>query len=41
MRLILSLKYKKDMPYEIIGRRRGYSAIYIALNKKLVSDIAN
>ena len=41
MRLIPSLEYKKAIPYKIIGEKRDYLAIYIALNKKLVSDIVN
>ena len=41
MRLMPSLEHKKAILYEIIGRRRGYSAIYIVLNKKIVLDIAN
>ena len=41
IRLILSLEHKKAIPYEIIGRRRGHSAIHVALNKRLVLDIAN
>ena len=41
IKLTPSLKINKQIPYEIIGDRRGYSAIHITLNKKLVSDIAN
>ena len=40
-KLMISLKRTNSIPYEIIGERRGQSSIYIALNKKLVSDIAN
>ena len=40
MRLIPSLKYKKYISHEVIDER-SYSAIYIALNKKLVLDIVN
>ena len=40
-RLIPSLELYKMIPTEIIGDRRGMSAICIALNKKLQADIAN
>ena len=40
-RVILLIEKKQQISYEIIGGRRGYSALHIALNKKLVSDIAN
>ena len=40
-RLIPTLEAKDMIPREIIGGRRGISAIYIALNKKLLVDIVN
>ena len=40
-KLMLFLEDKEVIPYKIIGERRGYLAIYIALNKKLVSDMEN
>ena len=40
-KLIPFLEDKEAIPYEIIGGRRGYSAMYVALNKKLVLDVVN
>ena len=40
-RLMLSLERNKEIPNEIIGGRRGYSTVYVVLNNKLVSDVAN
>ena len=41
MKLMPSLESRNFIPYEIIRGRRGYLAVYVALNKKLASDIAN
>ena len=41
VRLLPSLEYNQSISCEIIGGRRGHSAIHIALNKKLVLDMAN
>ena len=40
-RVILSIEKNQQILYEIIGGRRGHSALYITLNKKLISDIEN
>ena len=40
-KLMPSLERTNSIPYKIIGGRRGQLLIYVALNKKLVSDIAN
>ena len=40
-RLIPILEANNMISREIIGGRRGMSAIHIALNKKLLADIAN
>ena len=40
-KLMPSLERTNSIPYEIIGGRRGQSLIHIALNKKLMLDIAN
>jgi len=37
-RVLPQLEMKKEIPYEIIGRRRGQSSLDVALNKKLVAD---
>ena len=39
--LLPSLEYRNEIPYEIIGGRRGQSAYYIALNKTLISKNGN
>ena len=41
MRVILSIEKKQQIPYKIIEGRREYSALHNALNKKLISDVAN
>ena len=41
MKLMSSLESRNSIPYKIIRSRRGYSAIHVALNKKLILDIAN
>ena len=40
-RVLLRLKAKKEILYEIMSRRRGQSSLHIALNKKLVADYSN
>lgn len=40
-RLIPSLEHSKEIPIEIIGRRRTQAEICLALNNKLISDITN
>ena len=40
-RIILVLEEISGIPHEIIGRRRMQSAMHLALNKKLLPDIAN
>ena len=40
-RAIQRIETVKTIPYEVIGRRRGQSYLYIALNKKLVCDVGN
>ena len=40
-RTIPRIEIAKTIPYEVIGRRRGQSSLYVALNKKLVYDIRN
>ena len=38
---LLLLEVSQSISYEIIGGRRGQLSIYVALNKKLVSNISN
>ena len=40
-RLISNMKGWEEIPREIIGDRKGQSAIYVEVDKKLVTDIAN
>ena len=40
-RMMPRLKEANVIPYKIIGGRRIQAATYLALNKKLISDIAN
>ena len=40
-RVVLTIEKKQLIPYEIIEGRYEHLAIYVALNKKLVSDVAN
>ena len=40
-RLVPTLEQRNMIPREIMGGRRGMSAINVALNKKLQVDIAN
>ena len=39
--IIPIIEKKSEIPREIIGRRKSQSAIQIAINKKLLADIAN
>ena len=39
--ILPSLENSQSILYEVIGGRRDQSLYYIALNKKLVSDISN
>ena len=40
-RLIPTLEAQNSIPRELIGGRYGQSAIYVAINKKLLVGIAN
>ena len=40
-RLILSIKAANAIPMEVIGGRRSQAATHLALDKKLIADIAN
>ena len=40
-RLILSIEAENAIPMEIIGGRRSQAATHLALDKKLIADIAN
>ena len=40
-KLAFFLEERNDMPQEIIGGRRTQVAIYLALNKKLIANIAS
>ena len=40
-RILPALEKDNLIPLEILGSRRSQSIIYIALNKKLIADIAN
>ena len=40
-RLIPQMKQRDEILKEIVGERRSQSAIYIAINKRLVADILN
>ena len=40
-RVILSIEKNQQILCEIIGVRRGHSTLHVALNKKLISDVAN
>ena len=39
--ILPQLESNKAIPYKVIGGRRSQSSYYIALKKKLVSDISN
>ena len=39
--VIPSLERQGEIPFKIIGRRRGQLSMHIALNKKLISDCSN
>ena len=40
-RMIPKLEENNLIPQEIVGGRRNQSAIQVAINKKLITDIAN
>ena len=41
IRMIPTLEVRDSILYEIVGGHRSQSAIHIAINKKLMADIAN
>ena len=40
-RVILALEKRDNIPFKVIGGRRGQLLIHVALNKKLISNCSN